>query len=199
MRHLQVGVTGGIGSGKSLICRIFTVLGVPVYDADSRAKRLMTTDGILISQIQKEFGNLSYHPDGKLNTDYLGKVAFNNTDQLDKLNSLVHPRVASDYKEWVERQEGKSYLIKEAALLFEAGSAKMLDKIIVVSAPEALRIERTRRRDPHRTEPDIKKIIASQMEDKEKIKLADFVIINDETSLVTPQVLNLHERLITLN
>jgi dephospho-CoA kinase len=99
---LQVGITGGIGSGKSLICRIFLCLGAPVYDADSHAKNLMTTDGILVSNIKKEFGDLSYNTDGSLNRKYLSSTVFTHADKLDKLNSLVHPRVALDFARWVE-------------------------------------------------------------------------------------------------
>src|SRR4051812_48778221 len=99
---LQIGITGGIGSGKSLVSKIFHVLGVPIYDADSRAKNLMTTDGILVSQIEKEFGVLSYNSDGALNSAHISKLVFNNPDRLNVLNGLVHPRVAEDYKQWVD-------------------------------------------------------------------------------------------------
>ena len=133
---LQIGITGGIGSGKSLVCRIFGQLGVPVYDADSHAKALMTTDGILVSQIKKEFGDLSYRADGSLNRKWLGDHVFSDQEQLEKLNALVHPRVAVDYERWVSQHQHEPYVLKEAALLFEAGSHRLLNKIIVVSAPE---------------------------------------------------------------
>lgn len=190
---LQVGITGGIGSGKSLVCKIFQKLGAPVYDADSRAKALMTTDGILISGIKKEFGNLSYHKDGTLNRKHIGEAAFGKPEKLKALDALVHPRVAVDYQRWVEKQD-HPYVIKEAALLYEAGSYKTLDKIIVVSAPEALRIKRVIARDPNRTEKMIQDIIRNQMPDQEKIERADFVVVNDESRLVVPQVLALHRQ-----
>ena len=148
----QIGITGGIGTGKSLVCRIFQCFGVPAYDADSHAKELMTTDGILISNIKKEFGELSYNTDGSLNRNYLSSRVFNDAEQLKKLNQLVHPRVAIDYKRWVDKKVGAQYILKEAALLFEAGSNQQLDKVIVVTAPEMLRIQRVLKRDRHRTE-----------------------------------------------
>jgi dephospho-CoA kinase len=196
---VQIGITGGIGSGKSLVCRIFHVLGAPVYDADSRAKKLMTTDGILINEIKKEFGTLSFNEDGTLNRELLSKTVFNNPDRLARLNSLVHPRVALDYNQWTQEQSGAKYCLKEAALLFESGSHQSLDKIIVVAAPDELRIKRVLQRDRHRNRADVEKIINNQMPQEEKIKKADFVIINDEKELVVPQVLKLHEWFNSLN
>ena len=191
----KVGITGGIGSGNSLVCKIFHCLGVPVYDADSHAKALMTTDGILIANIQKEFGTLSYNKDGSVNRSYLGETVFNNPEKLNKLNGLVHPRVKEDYSQWVQRHCEYDYVLKEAALLFEAGSSKELDKIIVVSAPESLRIKRVLSRDKHRTEELVKEIIKNQMTEDEKLKRADFILYNDESQLLIPQVVELHQKL----
>jgi dephospho-CoA kinase len=191
-KPLQIGITGGIGSGKSLVCKIFGHLGVPVYDADSHAKELMTTDGILISGIKKEFSDLSYHADGSLNRVYLANNVFHDPEKLARLNQLVHPRVGADYEKWVRQNEGRAYVIKEAALLFEAASHQTLDEIIVVSAPEALRIKRVLARDAHRTVEQIKAIVEKQMPEDEKLKRADHVIVNDETELIVPQVLKLH-------
>ncbi|MCK6616956.1 MAG: dephospho-CoA kinase [Cyclobacteriaceae bacterium] len=196
---LQVGITGGIGSGKSLVCRIFGLLGVPVYDADSRAKSVMTSDGILIAAIKKEFGSLSYRQDGSLNNEYLAQAVFGNADRLSLLNSLVHPAVGADYSRWVEQHRNSRYIIKEAALLFEAGSYTALDKIVVVYAPEEVRIKRVLKRDPHRNRQQIINIIARQLSDEEKRKRADFVIVNDDTQLVIPQVIKLHELFQKLN
>ena len=192
----QVGITGGIGSGKSLVCKIFQCFGIPVYDADSHAKALMTTDGILISNIQKEFGHLSYNADGSVNRNYLGKTVFNDPEKLKKLNSLVHPRVKEDYVMWVKNNDHHPYVLKEAALLFEAGSNKELDKIIVVHAPEDLRIKRVLSRDAHRTEELVKDIMKNQMAEKEKLNRADFILYNDENQLLIPQVLELHQKFI---
>jgi len=195
---LQIGITGNIGSGKSLICRIFQCLGVPVYDADSHAKELMTTDGILVSNIKKEFGALSFSDDGSLDRKYLGFTVFNDPAKLKKLNAMVHPRVKEDYEAWVTRHQTYAYVLKEAALLYEAGSAQALDKVIVVDAPETLRVSRVLIRDPHRTAEQVRGIEANQMPAAEKVKKADFVINNDEKVLLIPQVLELHNRLLSL-
>ena len=195
-KPLQIGITGGIGSGKSLVCKIFSHLGAPVYDADSHAKELMTTDGILISEIKKEFGDLSYHADGSLNRVYLANYVFHDPVKLERLNRLVHPRVEADYLKWVSKNAAHPYVIKEAALLFEAGSYKSLDRIIVVSAPEALRVRRVLSRDAHRTVEQIKAIVEKQMPEDEKLKRADHIVVNDETELVVPQVVRLHEEFI---
>lgn len=178
------------------MCKIFGALNVPIYDADSMARKLMTTDSVLIRQIKEEFGATSYLADGSLNRDYLSQAVFNDPGKLEKLNQLVHPRVAGDSEDWVERNKASAYVVKEAALLFESGSYQQLDKIIVVTAPEGLRIQRVLRRDQSRTRDEIMKIIGSQMPEEEKIRRADHVICNDETALVIPQILKLHERFI---
>ena len=195
-KPLRIGITGGIGSGKSLICKIFTALQVPVYDADSMARKLMTSDFVLVNQIKKEFGESSYQPTGSLNREYLSKEVFNDPIKLEKLNQLVHPHVGIDSENWIERNKSYPYVVKEAALLFESGANNLLDKIIVVTAPERLRIQRVLKRDKSRREEDVVKIIHNQMDEEEKIKRADFIIRNDETVLVVPQVLKLHERFI---
>ncbi|MEJ7643301.1 MAG: dephospho-CoA kinase [Chryseolinea sp.] len=195
---VQIGVTGGIGSGKSLICRIFSCLGVPIYDADSHAKELMTTDGILISNIKKEFGELSYHGDGTINRNYLSSKVFNNTEKLQQLNNLVHPRVREDYNKWMNANTGHSYVVKEAALMFEAGSYQQMDKVVVVSAPDELRIRRVLKRDSHRSEIQIKGIIENQMPEEEKVRRADFTVRNDGKVLVITQILQLHAQFLLL-
>jgi dephospho-CoA kinase len=192
---LQIGITGGIGSGKSLISKIFNCLGVPVYDADSRAKYLMTTDGILMEQIKKEFGELSF-ANAVLNREYISKLVFEDPEKLNALNALVHPAVGNDYKRWVATQEKQEYVVKEAALMFESNSNEMLDGVIVVVAPEQLRIKRVLQRDAHRNEKQVEAIIKNQMPQEDKVKLANFVIVNDETELVIPQVLKLHSQFI---
>ena len=187
---LQVGITGGIGSGKSTVAKIFAALGVPVYDADSRAKLLMNTDSILMDQIKKEFGDAAYDK-GQLNRKYLASQVFGNPERLKKLNGFVHPRVGNDYNAWVNRHANKKYVLKEAALLFEAGSAAYLDTIIVVTAPEALRIKRVVQRDG-RTEAEVIKIIREQWPQEKLLSLAQHEIRNDETLAVLPQVMRLH-------
>lgn len=198
-RPLQIGITGGIGSGKSIICRVFTCLGISVYDADSRAKAVMTTDGILISQIKKEFGGLSYDEQGGLNRQYLAQTVFHDPDKVRILNQLVHPRVKEDYVRWLEDHKQEPYVLKEAALLYEAESYQSLDKIIVVYAPVHVRLKRVLQRDAHRNEEQVKAIMGQQMSDEEKVKRADFVILNDDSKLVLPQVLELHRRFLAGN
>jgi dephospho-CoA kinase len=198
-RPLQIGITGGIGSGKSIICRVFTCLGISVYDADSRAKAVMTTDGILISQIKKEFGGLSYDEQGGLNRQYLAQTVFHDPDKVRILNQLVHPRVKEDYVRWLEDHKQEPYVLKEAALLYEAESDQSLDKIIVVYAPVHVRLKRVLQRDAHRNEEQVKAIMGQQMSDEEKVKRADFVILNDDSKLVLPQVLELHRRFLAGN
>lgn len=193
-RPLQVGITGGIGSGKSLVCKVFSLLGAPVYDADSRAKAIMTTDGILIKQIKKEFGDLAYNTDSSLNRSYLSEQIFRNPQQREKLNALVHPLVALDTERWVEQQKGKAYVIREAALMFESGSYKKLDASIVVTAPAWLRMKRVLQRDPQRSEEAVRKIIEAQLPEEESKKRANFIIENDETQLVLPQIIKLHQQ-----
>lgn len=195
MNHpLEVGITGGIGSGKSIVCRIFQCLGIPVYDADSRAKKLMTTDGILVEQIKKEFGTLSYHPDGSLNRAHLSQTVFGNPERLNTLNGLVHPRVGLDYIAWVQKYKESPYVVREAALLYEAGIHASLGRIVVVYAPADVRIKRVLARDPQRTEQEVKNIMKNQWADEDKMKSADAIVYNDEQHLVTPQVLSLHQQ-----
>jgi dephospho-CoA kinase len=198
-KPFQIGITGGIGSGKSTICKIFTCLGVPVYDADSRAKSIMTTDGILIAQIKKEFGDLAYLSDGSLDREYLSRVIFENQEKRSLLNQMVHPRVAADTDRWLDQNREASYVVREAALLIESGAYLRVDKVILVTAPEELRIKRVLARDPHRLREEIRKIIATQMPEEEKKKVADVVVYNDETQLLVPQILQLHNQFLKLN
>lgn len=190
---VQIGITGGIGSGKSIVCRIFQCLGVPVYDSDRRAKSLMTTDGILIALIKKEFGDLSFDEEGRLNRKYLADAVFSDETKLDRLNELVHPRVEEDYRIWVGDRRQHHYVLKEAALLFETGSYKGLDQVVVVISPEELRRRRVLARDPHRSSDQLDNIFSRQLSDDEKIRRASHVIRNDERTLLIKQVLSLHD------
>ncbi len=195
-KPLQVGITGGIGSGKSLICKIFAVLGVPVYEADSRAKAIYVQNLQLKKQIIEEFGQESYLPDGQLNRKHLAAQVFTNGDKVALLNSLVHPRVAKDFTAWLSAHTYYPYVIKEAALLFESGSYKSLDKIITVFTPLDLRIQRIAARDTHRTPQEIQAIIGKQLSEEDKMQKADYVLLNDEKHLIIPQVLALHRQFI---
>jgi dephospho-CoA kinase len=193
---LKVGITGGIGSGKSTVSRIFELLGIPVYYADTAAKEIMHTDEALKAAVKEHFGASIYGPDGKLDRAALGKIVFNDKDKLELLNSLVHPVTIRHSDEWANRQTSP-YVIKEAALLFESGSFAHLDKIIGVFAPEPMRIERVMKRD-HVTREEVLARIHKQIDDNVKMRLCDYVIHNDEQQMVIPQVLALHQQLISI-
>ncbi len=187
---LQIGITGGIGCGKSIVSRIFSILGVPVYDADSRAKWLMASDTALKDRIISTFGPETYLADGRQNRFYFASEIFTDASKVQQLNQLVHPRVREDYQQWTSRQQ-TPYILREAALLFEAGVHADTHAVIVVTAPLSLRLQRIRQRDPHRTEADIQAIMDKQMPEEEKIRRADYLIQNDESQLVVPKVLEL--------
>lgn len=189
---LEIGITGGIGSGKSIICKIFHQLGIPIYNSDDRAKYLMNYKQELKSKIVENFGKDSYDLQGKLNRTYLAQQVFNNSNQVHLLNSLVHPEVGKDYITWVENHQKSPYLLNEAALMFESGRYKTLDKIITVFAPQDLRIKRVLARDTQRNHIQVEAIIQKQMPETEKLEKADFIIYNDDTKLVIPQILALH-------
>ncbi|MES2731579.1 MAG: dephospho-CoA kinase [Bacteroidota bacterium] len=193
---LQIGITGGIGSGKSLITRVFSALGIPIYDADTRARWLMTHHIALRQEIEAQFGTAAYLPDGTLNRAYMAAKVFNHTDNVTRINALVHPRVGEDYAAWVLAYPHAPYLLKEAALMYESNSYQLLHYTITVYAPLELRLRRVLQRDPQRTEQGIQDIIAKQLTEEERLSKADFVIYNDESQMVLPQVLALHERFI---
>ena len=187
---IKVGITGGIGSGKSTVAKVFEVLGIPVYYADDAAKRLMNEDENLIAQIKKEFGDEAY-VNGKLNRKYLSRLVFKNDEQLALLNSIVHPATLRDSDKWMQQQT-TPYAIKEAALIFESGASRQLDYVIGVYAPSPLRMARIFKRDKASTE-EVKARMEKQMNDEEKMELCDYIITNDEQELVVPQVIKIHE------
>lgn len=191
---LRIGLTGGIGSGKSTVARIFEVLGVPVYYADAASKRLMQENDELVAQIKKAFGAQAYK-EGILDRKYLAETVFVKSEKLDLLNSLVHPATITDAAEWMKKQSAP-YAIKEAALIFESGSEKNLDAVIGVKAPLSLRLQRTMDRD-HITLEQVKARMNHQMDEEQKMRLCDYVIVNDDQQLLIPQVLELHEKLIS--
>jgi dephospho-CoA kinase len=193
-KPLLIGITGGIGSGKSLVCKLFSLLGVPIYEADSRAKWLMVNDLALREAIKTQFGKESYLLDNQLNRQYLASQVFNDGDKVKIMNSLVHPRVGEDYQAWVLANQNQAYLLNEAALMFESGRYLSMNQIITVFAPLELRIQRITQRDPQRTPDEIRAIIQKQMPEDEKIARADYVIYNDEKQLLIPQVLALHQK-----
>jgi dephospho-CoA kinase len=192
---LKVGLTGGIGSGKTTVAKIFELLNVPVYYADEASKRLYHTDKHLISEIKKYFGEDVYTND-ILNRSKLASIVFNNPSKLDLLNELVHPPTLRDAEEWMKRQTAP-YVIKEAALLFESGSASGLDYVVGVQAPSHYRIKRAMERDGLKREEVLGRM-NRQIDEDIKLRLCDFVIINNEQELVIPQVLELHSRFVGL-
>jgi dephospho-CoA kinase len=191
---LQVGITGNMGSGKSTVCQIFAALGIPVYDADSQAKSLMT-ESPLKEQLTALFGTETYLPDGSLNRTYLSQMVFSDSAKLEQLNALVHPAVAIDAKSWHEKQADVPYTLREAALLIESGSYKQLDSLIVVTAPEEIRVERVITRD-HTTAEAALARMHKQLPESKKVALAQFVINNDGSTPLIPQVLKIHFALI---
>jgi dephospho-CoA kinase len=193
-RKLKIGITGGIGSGKTTVCKIFDTLGIPVYYADDRAKALMVEDKKLINLIKQTFGKEAYLPDGTLNRAHISQIAFTNPLKLTELNAAVHPAVLLDGEKWHKAQKGVPYTLKEAALLYESGSDAVLDKIIMVFTPKNIRIERVLGRGGL-TREEIEARIAKQMPDEEKVKKADFIIFNDGEKGLIEQVLVIHRKL----
>ena len=194
---LKIGITGGIGSGKTTVCRIFELLGIPVFYADAQAKLVMHTDEKLRVGIIQAFGFQSYLPDGSLNRKHIADIVFKDERELSTLNALVHPAVFRAFDLWALEQTAP-YVVKEAALLFESGSDKMCDYTILIKTPDQIKIARVIERD-HITEADVRLRMARQWSDEEKEKLADYIILNNENLLLIPQILAFHERFVSLN
>jgi dephospho-CoA kinase len=192
---LKIGLTGGIGSGKTTVARIFEVLGIPVYYADDAAKKLMNDNEDLKNSIIKAFGTNAYF-NNKLNREFLSNVVFNDIEKLNVLNSIVHPATINDAIKWFKNQNS-FYVIKEAALIFESGSQKELDFVIGIKSPVELRIQRAMSRD-HISAEQVQSRMNKQMDEDEKMRLCDYVILNDEFEMLIPQVLALHEKFLKL-
>ena len=192
---IRIGLTGGIGSGKSTVAKVFEVLGIPVYYADDAAKKLMNEDEELKEKIKKEFGE-SIYKEEKLDRKKLADIVFTSPEKLNLLNALVHPATLKDAEKWMQEQTSH-YCIKEAALIFESGAHEHLDYVIGVTAPAPLRILRTMQRDGI-TKEEVFARMEKQMDETIKMKLCDFVIQNDEQEMILPQVLALHEKLLSL-
>jgi len=188
---LSVGITGGIGSGKSMVCNCFKLLGIPVYNADLEGKRLMQENVDLKKSLIENFGQDVFNEDLSLNRSLLASIVFNDRDNLKLLNSIVHPIVAKDYQEWKVNQQNAPYIIREAAILYESNTWKDLDYVILVDAPEELRIRRIKNRD-NRSDIEIRAIINQQWLSEKKRNLANSIIENDDHHLVLPQVMSLH-------
>lgn len=194
---IRVGLTGGIGSGKSLICTIFEKLGVPVYYADAEARRLMSKDPVLKNGIMDLFGEEVYRG-GDLDRNYLAGLVFGDAENLAALNALVHPAVREDFKSWAEEQKEYPYVVEEAAVLFESGAHRELDSTVLVTAPAEVRISRVMERDGIDRESVLKRM-RHQWREEEQLKLADHVIINDGQQMLLPQVIELHNSLLKGN
>ncbi len=192
---LKIGLTGGIGSGKSTVSRIFEAIGIPVLDADATAKQLMQTNQKIKQQLIEQFGAAVFVND-KLQRSYLANIVFKDTFELDKLNAIVHPETIAYSKQWAEKQK-TPYTIKEAALMFESASAEGLDLIVGVYAPNHIRINRVMKRDNISRDAVIQRI-NHQIDDTIKMKLCDFVLVNDEQQMLLPQVIALHHHFLKL-
>lgn len=190
---IKAGITGGMGSGKTLVSKIFETLGIPVFDADERTKALMNEDDDLKKTIVENFGDV-YDEDGVLIKKKLAQKIFTDTENLKKLNSIVHPAIIRVFDVWQKKQEAP-YILKEAAILFESGTAGDLDIVIGVYAPKALRISRAMKRSGITKEETISRM-DKQIDEEIKMKLCNFVIINDESRLLIPQVLTIHQKII---
>ena len=190
---LKIGLTGGIGSGKSTVAKIFATFDIPVYYADDAAKKLMNESIQIRAKIKERFGEAAYI-DEMLNRPYLAEMVFNDASKIEALNAIVHPATLAHAAEWMQLQSSP-YAIKEAALIFESGSQQQLDYVIGVSAPAELRIKRVMQRDSSTREAILNRM-SKQIDEEIKMKLCDFVILNDEKNLLIPQVILLHEKLV---
>ena len=190
----KIGITGGIGSGKSLISKVFESLGVPVFYADTVAKELVKTNQGVRDEIKFQFGS-SIFVDNDVDRRRLAEIVFGDDTYLQKLNAIIHPAVGLKFEEFCNRNSKLTYILKEAAILFETGLNKELDKVIVVDAPEAIRINRVVKRDNTNIK-DVKSRISKQWSSEDKVKLADFVIDNSGNKLVIPQVIKIHDKIL---
>ncbi len=191
----KIGITGGIGSGKTTVCKIFETFGIPIYYADDRAKWLMVNDLNLVENIKDLFGQNAYLADGSLHRKHIANIVFQNQAKLQALNELVHPAVWEDGERWFSALQNVPYTLKEAALLVESNSYQQLDKLIVVTASLETKISRVMLRDGL-TKEEVEARIAKQMPDEQKITFADYLIYNDGQQLLLPQITNLHRKIL---
>jgi dephospho-CoA kinase len=187
---LKLGVTGGIGSGKTSVCKVFTVLGIPVFSTDRVAREIMESDEYIISQINSITGREMYS-NGSLDRMTLASLIFNDSDLLGKVNSLVHPVVFEQFSRWAKDQTSP-YIIMEAAILFESGASKFVDKIATIVAPEGERLIRVTRRSKL-TRHQVLERMMNQMSDEARVKLSDYVIYNSENDMIIPAILEIHD------
>jgi len=194
---LKIALTGGIGSGKTLVATLFATLGIPVYNADKEAKKIMNKDRQLKLHIKSLLGNKAYHRNGRLDRQYVANKIFGDKKLLQKINSLIHPIVQTDFVNWANKQSSR-YVIEESALIFEINAINNFDKTILVTAEEELRTQRVMRRDKV-SRRNVEERIREQWPDEKKINLADFVIDNNGKKSLIHQVLRIHRTLISLN
>ncbi|MBT3207020.1 MAG: dephospho-CoA kinase [Bacteroidetes bacterium] len=194
---LKVGITGGIGSGKSIVCEIFKQLGIVVFQADLAAKQIINNNEQVKLELISKFGIEIYNDLGEINKTEFAKNIFNNQKNLQTVNSIIHPIVKLNFDEVAKKHNNKKYIIKEAAILFESGAYKELDKIITVSAPLEIRIKRVIERDNTERQLVIDRI-KNQISEEERIEKSDFVIVNDEKNLLVPQILSIDKILKTI-
>jgi dephospho-CoA kinase len=191
----RVGVTGGIGSGKTLVCKVFNILGIPVYNADHSARMLVDKEILLQNELKAFFGDGIFTDKG-LNRPLFSSMIFHQKQKLDAANRIIHPWVRKDFEQWAALHQDKAYVVEEAAILFESGGYKMMDKCITVVSPIELRIKRLLKR-PGLTPERIEEILNNQWTDKERIRYSDFILINDEKIPLLPQILHVHRQIIT--
>lgn len=189
---LKVGITGGIGSGKTTVCNLFSNLGVKIFYADLEGRKLLNEDEELKNEVRKHFGKDMYHLHGALDRERMASLVFNDSSALEKLSALVHPKVNAVFNKWLELHQNKPYILKEAAILFETGYFHDLDKVITVFAPKEERIKRVMQRDGV-TKEQVEKRIRHQYTDEERNKLADYIILNEGDLDLLPQVMELHD------
>lgn len=192
---VAIGITGGIGSGKTIVCEVFKLLGIPVFQADLVAGKLINSDTEIKDFLIGQYGKDIYNTDRTINREKLAGIIFNNNSEMEKVNKVVHPAVRNEYMNWLKNQKTK-YIIHEAAILFESGFYKMMDFTILVTAPEEMRIERVMKRNGLTRENVISRI-AKQWPDSEKRKLATFELINDNKSLLIPHIIEIDKKIKT--
>jgi len=190
---MKLGITGGIGSGKTSVCRVFNILGIPVFSADPEAQRIMNSDKGVIDGINKIAGKNLY-PDGTLDRMELASLIFNDAESLRKVNSLVHPVVFDNFIRWSEEQK-TPYVIMEAAILFESGASNLVDRVATIYAPVEERIARVTRRN-QLTREQVLERIKNQMDDRTRMKMSDYNINNSENEMIIPVILKIHEDLL---
>ena len=190
MNPYLIGITGGIGSGKSTVSQIISHLGYKVYNSDARAQEIINDNKLIKDKLIESFGSDIYQG-SKLNKRYVSKLIFNDESAKNKINSIVHPEVIDDFKNWVKENIIEKFLFKESALLFESSSYKDLDRTVYVYSDRKIRIERVKKRDPHRSRNEIEKIIQNQISSDEANKLTDYKLVNDQKKLLLPKVVKL--------